>query len=71
MSSPPFNHFTMHITDLHGKDIHITNLHAAIDQATILVGYFATDERFRDFSETQKEYWRDVLAKLQLLVRLN
>lgn len=61
----------MFITDLHGKQIKITNLHAAIDQAALLVGYFATDKRFHDFEETQKTYWQDVLKKLQELAKLN
>ena len=46
----------MHITDLNGKEIKITNLHAAIDQATMFIGYFDSDERFRDFEEIQKSY---------------
>lgn len=61
----------MHITDLNGKKIKITNLHAAIDQSKLLIEYFETDERFRDFEELQKEYWRDILNKLQELAKLN
>lgn len=61
----------MHITDLNGKQINITNLHAAIDQANIFIGYFESDDRFRDFEESQKEYWRDILHKLQDLAKLN
>lgn len=49
----------------------ITNLHAAIDQANVFVGYFETDERFRDFEELQKAYWIDILEKLQALAKLN
>jgi hypothetical protein len=67
----PLINFTMYITDLNGKKTEITNLHAAIDQATTFVGYFTTDERFKDFEEIQKEYWRDILSKLRLLADLN
>ncbi|MES2005477.1 MAG: hypothetical protein V4450_13250 [Bacteroidota bacterium] len=61
----------MHIIDSNGKKITITNLHAAIDQANVFVGYFETDERFRDFDEVQKSYWIDILEKLQELAKLN
>lgn len=61
----------MYITDLNGKKIRITNLHAAIDQANLLIGYFDTEDLFRDFEESQKEYWRDIIEKLQLLAKLN
>ncbi len=61
----------MHITDLHGKKINITNLQAAIDQATMFISYFDTEECFRDFEEVQKTYWRDILRKLQELAKLN
>ena len=61
----------MHITDLNGKKIEITNLHAAIDQANMFIGYFDSDERFRDFEEVQKTYWRDIVLKLQELAKLN
>ena len=46
----------MHIIDNNGKKITITNLHAAIDQANVFVGYFETDDRFRDFEKVQKAY---------------
>lgn len=61
----------MHITDLNGKEIKITNLHAAIDQANMFIGYFDSDERFRDFEDIQKTYWRDIVRKLQELADLN
>jgi len=61
----------MHITDLNGKEIKITNLHAAIDQANMFIGYFDSDERFRDFEEIQKSYWRDIVGKLQELAKFN
>ncbi|MBL7759141.1 MAG: hypothetical protein JNK08_00435 [Sediminibacterium sp.] len=61
----------MHIIDINGKKITITNLHAAIDKANIFIGYFVSDDRFRDFKESQKEYWRDILHKLQDLAKLN
>lgn len=61
----------MHITDLNGKKITITNLNAAIDQVNMFIGYFDSDEYFRDFEEVQKEYWRDILNKLQELAKLN
>lgn len=61
----------MYITDINGKKIRISNLHSAIDQTNILIGYFETDERFRDFEKIQKEYWLDVLHKLQELAKLN
>ena len=61
----------MHITDLNGKEIKITNLHAAIDQANMFIGYFDSDERFRDFEEIQKSYWRDIVCKLQELAKFN
>jgi hypothetical protein len=61
----------MYITDMNGKTIQITNLHAAIDQANLLIGYFDSEDRFRDFEEVQKEYWRDVVQKLQHLAKLN
>lgn len=61
----------MHIIDNNGKKITITNLHAAIDQANVFVGYFETDDRFRDFEEVQKSYWIDILEKLQELAKLN
>lgn len=61
----------MYITDLNGKKIRITNLHAAIDQSNMFIGYFDSDERFRDFEEIQKEYWRDIAQKLNDLAKLN
>ncbi|MES2331215.1 MAG: hypothetical protein V4539_16540 [Bacteroidota bacterium] len=61
----------MYITDLNGKQIRITNLHTAIDQSKLLIDYFESDERFRDFEESQKQYWKDVLNKLQELAKLN
>jgi hypothetical protein len=61
----------MHIIDLNGKKITISNLHEAINQANVLVGYFETDERFKDFEEVQKTYWIDILQKLQELAKLN
>lgn len=64
-------YFAMHIIDLNGKEIKITNLHAAIEQANLFVGYFHTDEQFKDFEEVQKTYWIDILQKLQELAKLN
>ena len=61
----------MHIIDLNGKKIKITDLHAAIDQANLFIGYFDSDDRFRDFEEVQKQYWRDIVQKLQELAKLN
>ncbi|MDP2422157.1 hypothetical protein [Sediminibacterium sp.] len=61
----------MHIIDMNGKKITISNLHEAINQANVFVGYFHTDERFKDFDETQKAYWNDILQKLQDLAKLN
>lgn len=67
----PFKMILMQITDSNGKVIRITNLHAAIDQAKLLIDYFENDVRFKDFEESQKAYWRDVLFKLQELAQLN
>jgi hypothetical protein len=61
----------MYITDMNGKKITITNLHNAIDQTNLLIGYFESDERFKDFEETQKGYWLDISYKLQDLAKLN
>lgn len=61
----------MQIIDINGKIIKISNLQAAIDQAAIFIGYLDTDEHFRDFEEIQKEYWRDILNKLNELSKLN
>ena len=61
----------MHITDMNGKKITITNLHNAIDQTNLLIGYFENDERFKDFEATQKAYWLDISCKLQDLAKLN
>ncbi len=62
---------TMHITDINGKQIKITNLYAAIEQANLFVSYFDSDDRFRDFEAVQKQYWRDIIRQLQDLARLN
>lgn len=64
-------YFAMHIIDSNGKKIKITNLHEAINQANVLVGYFQTEEKFKDFEELQKNYWIDILHKLQELAKLN
>lgn len=56
---------------MNGKKIMITNLHNAIDQTNLLIGYFENDERFKDFEATQKAYWLDISYKLQDLAKLN
>jgi hypothetical protein len=61
----------MYITDLNGKRIEISNLKACLDQTAAMIGYFNTEESFSDFDELQQAYWKDILAKLEALAKLN
>lgn len=57
----------MHIIDINGKRIEITDLAVAIKQATMFADMQHEDETFKGIDESLKIYWKDVLMKLQHL----
>ena len=57
----------MYITDNEGKQIKVTDLAAAIEQAKLFNGYIHNDPIFREFDKKQKIYWQDLLDKLNTL----
>ena len=57
----------MNIQDLHGKNIEVTDLAKAIQQAENLKDYEHEDKSFADFDARLKTYWTDVYNKLLLL----
>lgn len=57
----------MHIIDINGKTIEVTDLEAALIQATLLTTYFHEDKVFSDFDETQKAYWQDIVNNLEAI----
>lgn len=57
----------MNIKDLHGKNIEVTDLEEAIQQAENLKDYEHEDKSFAEFDARQNAYWTDVYNKLLLL----
>lgn len=57
----------MHIIDLNGNKIEVTDLPLAIMQADDYRHYTLTDPDAQEFAMKQKVYWEDVYLKLLLL----
>lgn len=60
----------MHIIDLEGVTIKITDLKATIAQVNVFLSYETRDEipSVQRFNERRMEYWKDFHAKLLKLV---
>lgn len=57
----------MHITDLHGCQIEVTDLDDAIRITADYKEYRHTDSSFSEFDKRQKAYWADMYEKLTVL----
>lgn len=57
----------MHIYDLNGKRIEVTDLSKAIEQAKAFTGFQHEDENYQQLDNTLFEYWNDMLKKLETL----
>ena len=57
----------MTITDIEGEVIEVTNLHDAIEQATLFTNIKHTDKAFAKTDKYLKSYWSDILKKLKTL----
>jgi len=54
----------MHITDLHGCQIEVTNLDEPIRITADYKEYRHKDKSFSDFDKRQNAYWTDIHEKL-------
>lgn len=61
----------MHINDINGKRIEVTNLSEAIKQAAMFAHMQHADKCFKKMDKDLKIYWKDVLNKLNELKKLN
>lgn len=57
----------MHITDLNGCPIEVTNLKEAIKMAGWYEEYSYEDKSFSEFDKRQKTYWTDMYEKLKAI----
>ena len=57
----------MTITDIEGAVIEITNLHDAIEQATLFASMKHDDKEFEKTDKYLKAHWNDILKKLETL----
>lgn len=57
----------MHITDLHGCKIEVTDLKEAIKIAKRYTKYKHEDKSLSDFDKRQNAYWADMYEKLTVL----
>jgi hypothetical protein len=61
---------SMHVIDLYGCSIEVTNLKEAIEQARQYKTYSHEDKKNSDFDKRQKTYWTDIYEKLMELNQL-
>jgi len=54
----------MYITDLEGRNIYITDLEKAIEQADAFRQYRPTENEFAELDKTLAEYWNDIYEQL-------
>jgi hypothetical protein len=54
----------MHIVDMEGQVIHVTDLDAAIRQADIFRQYRHTDEKYHKLDNTLAAYWNHIYEQL-------
>lgn len=54
----------MKVVDTNGKEIVVTDLNKAIEQADLFRGFKHQDTGFEKFDEQQHRYWNDIYQKL-------
>lgn len=55
----------MHIFDMEGNQLIITNLELALKQAESFATYRHDDPQFAELDKTLNQYWCDILSKLK------
>ena len=61
----------MHINDMNGQRIEVTNLEEAISQASMFTDMKHEDASFSKLDDQLKIYWKDILNKLNALKKIN
>lgn len=52
------------VEDKDGKNITVTNLPEALEQADSFINYSHTDKAFEKFDQERQAYWQDLYEKL-------
>lgn len=60
----------MYITDLYGKRIEITNPKDSVEQLKVLIKYFESETACITFNKAEKDYWKDILDKLEKRINI-